>query len=298
MAVTIMRQESGATWADLAEGHEPCKIGELTKRHRDEALEFLAANPVHTVFMASLIRDNGITSPQNRGVFYGSRNSGGQLEAVALIGHATLLEARTKTSLAAFARMTGDCLNVRLIRGERQTIDSFWKHYKADGQKPRMVCRELLLEQKKPMADIAPVSELRPATLNELDQVAEVNASMAFEECGSNPLHRDPTGFRERVARRIQQGRIWTLVQDGQLIFKADIIAETPLATYLEGIQVHPDWRAKGYGRRCLTQLARTLLARSQSICLTLGQENQKALAFYSKAGYQFNSHYETIYLR
>lgn len=297
MAVTIMRQESGATWADLSAGHGLCRIGELTKDDRDETLEFLAANPVHTVFMASLIRDNGIVSPQNRGIFYGCRNSVGRLEAVALIGHATLLEVRTRTSLAAFARMAGSCLNVRLIRGERQTIDSFWKHYKTDGQKPRMVCRELLLEQRKPLRHIAPVSELRPATLNELDQVVQVNASMAFEESGAQLLQRDPNGFRERVARRIEQGRIWTLVQDSKLIFKADIIAETPLATYLEGIHVHPDWRLKGYGRRCLTQLARTLLARTQSICLALNQENQKALAFYSKAGYEFNSHYETIYL-
>ena len=121
---------------------------------------------------------------------------------------------------------------------------------------------------------------------------------MAFEEGGTNPLQKDPSGFRERVARRIEQGRIWTLVHDGQLIFKADIIAETPLATYLEGIHVHPDERSKGHGRRCLTQLARTLLARTQSICLTLSQKNQQALAFYSKAGYKFNSHYETIYLR
>jgi ribosomal protein S18 acetylase RimI-like enzyme len=298
MAVTIMRQESGPTWADLAEGRGPCKIGELDHRRSGEVLEFLAANPIHTVFMASVIRDNGITSPQNRGVFYGCRNSGGQLEAVALIGHATMIEARTKTSLAAFARMAGSSLNVRLIRGERQTINSFWKHYKAEGQKPRMICRELLLEQRKPISDITPVYELRPATLNELDQVAQVNASMAQEECGVNPLHRDPNGFRKRVARRIEQGRIWTLVQDGKLIFKADIIAETPLASYLEGIHVHPEWRSQGYGRRCLTQLARMLLARSQSICLTLSQKNQNALAFYSKAGYEFNSHYETIYLR
>ncbi len=298
MAVTIMRQESSATWTDLEEGRGPCKIGELSKRDKQETLEFLATNPLHTVFMASLIRDNGFTSSQNRGTFYGCRNRGGQLEAVALIGHATLLEARTKSSLAAFARMAGSCLNVKLIRGERQTIDSFWKYYQADGQKPRMVCSELLLEQKSLLPGIEPVKELKPATLKELAQVMNVNAAMAFEEGGSNPLQKDPQGFRNRVARRIEQGRIWALVQDGQLIFKADIVAETPLATYLEGVHVHPELRSKGYGQRCLTQLARTLLARSQSICLTLSQKNQKALAFYSRAGYQFNSHYETIYLR
>ena len=298
MAVTLMRQESGATWTDLADGREPSRVGELKDRDRAEVLEFLAANPVHTVFMASLVQDNGIISSQNRGSFYGCRNRGGQLEGIALVGHATLIEARTKSSLAAFARMAGNCLNVKLIRGERQTIDSFWKHYQTNGEKPRMICGELLLEQRKPLPQFEPVEELRPATLHELDQIMNVNAVMALEEGGINPLEKDPTGFRQRIARRIEQGRIWTLVQDGQMIFKADIIAETPLATYLEGIHVHPEQRSKGHGRRCLTQLARTLLARSQSICLTLSQKNQQALSFYSKAGYRFNSHYETIYLR
>ena len=31
---------------------------------------------------------------------------------------------------------------------------------------------------------------------------------------------------------------------------------------------------------------------------LTSNQENKSALVLYNKAGYQFNSHYETIYLR
>src|SRR5260370_41153393 len=121
---------------------------------------------------------------------------------------------------------------------------------------------------------------------------------MSLEEGGTNQKKGHQTALGDRVARRIEQGRVWTLVRDGQLIFKADVLAETPLATYLEGIHVHPEHRSKGHGRRCLTQLARTLLTRSQSICLALSQKNQQALAFYSKAGYQFNSHYETIYLR
>jgi predicted GNAT family acetyltransferase len=126
----------------------------------------------------------------------------------------------------------------------------------------------------------------------------KVNAVMAFQEGGTNPLEKDPLGFRQRSARRIEQGRVWTWTLDGELIFKADVIAETPQAVYLEGIHVHPEHRLKGYGRRCLTQLARILLARSQSICVTLSKKNQKTLSFYSKAGYEFNSHYETIYLR
>src|SRR5260370_28629909 len=116
MAVTIMRQESGATWTDLADGHGSCKIRELNRGDNREALEFLAANPVHTVFMASLIGDNGIASSQNHGTFYGSRNREERLQAIALIGHATLIDARTRSSLADFARMAGYFLKLEVIR--------------------------------------------------------------------------------------------------------------------------------------------------------------------------------------
>jgi predicted GNAT family acetyltransferase len=67
---------------------------------------------------------------------------------------------------------------------------------------------------------------------------------------------------------------------------------------YLEGIHVDSRRRRKGYGKRCLTQLSQILLRRSQSICLTLNQRKTNALVFYVKAGFDFHSEYETIYLR
>jgi predicted GNAT family acetyltransferase len=121
---------------------------------------------------------------------------------------------------------------------------------------------------------------------------------MAFEEGGISPLQRDPSGFRARMARRIEQGRVWTWFEDQRLVFKADIVSETPQAAYLEGIYVHPEERRKGYAMRGLTQLSSMLLERSNSVCLSVNQRNKSAIALYTKAGYQFYSHYETIYLR
>src|SRR5215208_6363229 len=68
---------------------------ELKDEDKNEVLAFLEERPVHTVAMAGFIRDNGLVSPLNRGTFYGCRNSEGRLEGVALIGHATLIDART-----------------------------------------------------------------------------------------------------------------------------------------------------------------------------------------------------------
>ena len=297
MAVTLMRHESEARPPDVFARDERCIIGELSAADETEVLEFLSARTIHTVFMASLIRDNGLVSPYNRGSFYACRDRYGRLEGVALLGHATVIEARTENSVASFARLASNCLNAHLIRGEQEPINNFWKHYANSGQEPRLICRELLFEQKTP-ATSEGVDGLRPATLDDLEKVLAVNASMASQEGGTSPLQNDPGGFRSRTARRIEQGRIWVWVQDDRLMFKADIVAETSQVTYLEGVHVHAEERRKGFGLRCLATLSSILLGRSESICLTVNENNKPALKFYEKAGYRFHSHYETIYLR
>ena len=295
MSVTLMRHEFEPRPPDVFARDEPCIIGELRAADRAEVLEFLFARTIHTVFMMSLIRDNGLVSPHNRGSFYSCRDGHGRLEGVALLGHATVIEARSENSLAMFARLARNCRNAHLIRGEQETISNFWKHY-ASGLQPRLVCRELLFEQKVP-AMTESVLDLRPATLNDLDKVMAVNASMASQECGTNPLQSDPGGFRSRTARRIEQGRIWVWMQDGRLVFKAGVIAETPQVTYLEGVHVHAEERRKGYGLRGLTSLSSILRKHTESICLTINEKNTNIRKFYEQAGYQFHSHYETIYL-
>src|SRR5882672_120814 len=224
MAVTLMRHESQSGQLNAFARDEPCLIGELSAADEAEVLEFLSARRTHTVFMASLIQDNGLLSPHNRGSFYSCRDRSGRLEGVALLGHATLIEARSKNALVSFARLGRNCLNAHLIRGEQETIHSFWEHYANNGQQPRLISRELLFEQKAPVA-FSEAAELRPATLNDLDKVVAVNASMALQEAGTSPLQNDPSGFRSRTARRIEKGRIWVWMQDDRLVFKADVVA-------------------------------------------------------------------------
>src|SRR5688572_12703438 len=75
----------------------------LTENDRQEVMDFLKIRPVHTVVMTSFIRDNGFENPNNRGAFYGYRNFAGEFEGVALIGHTTLVEARSEDALIALA---------------------------------------------------------------------------------------------------------------------------------------------------------------------------------------------------
>ena len=263
-----------------------------------EVLNFLSARPVHTVYLTGLIRDNGIISPLNRGTFYGYRNSRGRLEGVALIGHATVVEARSDEALSAFARLAQQNHSAHMILGEQEMIEGFWRYYSEGGRAPRLFCRELLFEKKGLSEVLEPVSSLRLATDADLDLVVPVHAQMAFEESGVNPLETDEAGFRRRCARRISQGRVWVLVESGKLIFKADVVSDTPSVVYLEGIYVAPEERSKGYGLRCLTQMCRTLLARAGSVGLLVNEQNAPAIHLYERAGFKLQGFYDTIFLR
>ncbi|MCA1631294.1 MAG: GNAT family N-acetyltransferase [Acidobacteria bacterium] len=52
----------------------------LSRSDERAALAFLAERPLHTVIMASFIRDNGLKSPLNRGTFYACRDEKGRLD--------------------------------------------------------------------------------------------------------------------------------------------------------------------------------------------------------------------------
>ena len=294
MSLASLCQELELT--HFVDSAEPSRVEELYEEDNEEVLKFLSGRPIHTVYMVSLIRDNGLTSPRNRGSFYGCRDRYGDLEGVALIGHATVVETQSENSLMAFARTARNCQS-HLIRGEQQTIEQFWTHYSSTANRPRLTAREFLLEARQVPAHDQSI-DLRPATIRDLDNVISVNASLALQESGINPSQHDPSGFRQQTARRIEQGRVWIFTDANRLIFKTDIVAETPQVIYLEGVHVHEEERRKGYGSRCLTQLSPMLLERTESICLTINEKNKKVQGFYEKAGYRFHSDYQTIYLR
>ena len=272
-------------------------VERLANRDEAEVLHFLSQRPIHTVAMMSLIRDNGIVSPFNRGIFYGCRDLRGQLEGVALVGHATLMETVSDRALAALAQVARECPNTHLIMGEKDRVADFWSHYSEAGRRQRLACREWLFELSWPIEAREPVQGLRPAKPEELELVMPIQAELAFAESGINPLQTDPEGFRQRCLRRIEQGRTWVVVENGLLVFKADVISKTPEVIYLEGIWLRDDRRNQNLGTRFMSELMRRLLEDTKSICLLVNEANEWAQGFYRKCGFHFRATYETIFL-
>jgi GNAT superfamily N-acetyltransferase len=269
----------------------------LAETDRSETLNFLNERPVHTVVMASFIADNGLQNELNRGEFYGYRNAEGILEGVALIGHTTLVEARSPEALKALAfTARGSKTPIHLVMSSGDAAEAFWGHLTGGARQPRLTCIEKLFELTFPFPVPTASNELRHATLDELIPVAEAQGQIAFIESGVNPMETNREGFLNRVARRIEQGRIFVVVTDGKLVFKADVIAETTKTAYLEGIYVAPEHRGKGIGSNCLAQLSCELLNRVPNVCLLSNVDFEDAHASFIRAGYQTTGQCTTLF--
>jgi GNAT superfamily N-acetyltransferase len=282
---------------DLSTAVAAVRVERLTNNEAPEVLEFLGQRPIHTVAMMSFIHDNGIVSPFNRGRFYGCRDLNGQLEGVALVGHATLMETISDRALAALAQVARECPITHMIMGEKERVADFWSHYSETGRRQRLACREWLFELSRPVEARESIVGLRPAQISELELVMPIQAQLAYAESGVNPMQVDPQGFHERCLRRIEQGRTWVVVENGELIFKADVISKTTEVIYLEGVWLREDCRHQHLGTRFMSELMRRLLEDTKSICLLVNETNEWAQGFYRKCGFHFRATYETIFL-
>lgn len=298
MSIQTLVSEAMTSTQYLPRAEVTVTTKELTADERNEVLAFLEERPIHTVAMAGFIRDNGLVSPLNRGTFYGCRNSEGRIEGVALIGHATLIDARTERAMQEFALVAQTAIKTHMIMGEQDRIEEFWNYYADNGLDMRRACRELLFETRRAVETTEEIPGLRLATLDDIELILPVHAGMAEEESGVNPLAVDPEGFRARCARRIEKGRVWVIVEDGELVFKADIVADTPSVVYMEGIWVNPSHRSTGRGRRALRQLCRNLLTRVKSVCVLANEDNEGAHSFYRMCNFKLKSVYDTIFLQ
>ena len=274
----------------------PLDVMPVAAGREEEVFSALSEPSLTNVIMTGFIRDNTLVNPLNRGRFYSCRSDEGKLEGVALIGHTVLFEAFTERAIEAFATITRRETSAHLLMGEHNAVQRFWSHYADQGQRARHKCPVLFMRRRASFEERREVLGLRPATRNDLEHVVRAQASMALETSGVDPLQKDPVGFRERYLHRIEKKRVWVLIKNGRLIFKTDVIADTPEATYIEGVYVSPEERGKGVGQACLTEVGRIFLERAKAIYLFVENEDMRTQAFYLKLGFDIAGQYDLLY--
>ena len=271
------------------------RVRELSEQDFTSAIELLEEAPMRAVHLRGLIDDYGICHPALRGRLFGYYEDD-RLVNLALLGHHILIY-KEREGLAAFAEKAAETgASGHLILGPTPQVEEFWSHLQRFGRQTRLLSSQLWYVYQKPRPT-ATAPHLTLATTERLNEITDLQARLVEEESGRDPRYLDLEGFRQRVKERIRRQRTWVKMSAGKIIFKAELVCETPAAVYLESIWTHPDFRNQGIATSCVGELVSRFSFKKKAICLLVAPEEVAALHVYRRVGFVHDDNYQARFL-
>jgi predicted GNAT family acetyltransferase len=129
---------------------------------------------------------------------------------------------------------------------------------------------------------------VRRVRADEIDVLLPASVAMFTEEVGISPIGGDGgASYRARVAELVRSGRAFARIENGQVIFKAEVGAATPQACQVQGVWVRPEYRGQGIaapGMAAVVAMSRVSI--SPVVSLYVNDFNTAGRATYRRAGF------------
>jgi uncharacterized protein len=260
----------------------------LNDRDLDEVVEICDRDAVANVFVGSRVHAAGL-DPRRLGAQVWGYTESGRMTSLCYSGANMVPVAATRPAVAAFAeraRLQGR--RCSSIVGPADAVADLWAQLAPYWGRPREIRarQPVMTISTAPLVPPDPlVRRVRP---DELDTLLPAAVAMFTEEVGVSPIGPDGgASYRARVAELIRTGRSFARIEDGQVIFKAEIGAVTPLACQVQGVWVPPELRGRGHATRGMAAVV-TAALRSVApvVSLYVNDFNAPARAAYRRAGF------------
>jgi uncharacterized protein len=266
---------------------EPARL--LDERDRAAALAICDADPVSNVFVASRIRALGMEPGRLGAQIWGHAGSDGRLTSLCYAGANLVPVQATSEAIAAFAeRALRQGRRCSSVVGPSSAVTELWGYLSPRWGPAREVraAQPLMAIDGPPL--VAPDPGVRRVRQGEVDILLPACVAMFTEEVGVSPLAGDGgAAYRARVTELVRSGRAFARIDDGRVIFKAEVGAATPQACQVQGVWVRPDHRGRGLaapGMAAVVNAARESI--SPIVSLYVNDFNAPARATYRRAGF------------
>lgn len=112
--------------------------------------------------------------------------------------------------------------------------------------------RSLRLDQPFLQIDGAPLVRpdwrVRPVLIDEVDVLYPASVAMFEEEVGESPELPGRNSYRARVTQLVARGWAYAIIEDGEVLFKAEVGSASTKGCQIQGVYVAPDRRGAGLG--------------------------------------------------
>ncbi|MBX6389317.1 MAG: GNAT family N-acetyltransferase [Frankia sp.] len=261
----------------------------LDDRDLPAVRQLLARDPVADVFVASRIEACGL-DPWRLGAEVWGHMVDGRPTALCYSGANLWPVGAGPASVRLFAerapRTRPRCSS---ILGQASAVLGMWRLLEPYWGPAREVRAEqpLLVIDTPPR--IAPDPAVRLVRPDELDVLMPACVAMFTEEIGVSPVAADGGAlYRARVAEFIGQRRSFARIEDGRVLFKAEIGAVAGGVSQVQGVWVDPELRGRGLGSAgtaSVVALAQAMYA--PVVSLYVNDFNLPARRVYERVGFR-----------
>jgi predicted GNAT family acetyltransferase len=260
----------------------------LDDRELDAVRDLLDRDPVANVFVTSRIESAGL-DPWRLGAEVWGFVAGGRLAALCYAGANLVPVGASADACRGFAekarRQGRRCSS---IVGPREQVALLWSLLEPTWGPSRDVRPHQPLMAISDAPKIAPDPLVRRVRPDELDILYPACVAMFTEEVGISPANGDGGSlYRARVGELIGQGRAFARIEDGRVVFKAEVGAATPEACQIQGVWVDPALRGRGYANGGMAAVvAQAQESVAPVVSLYVNDYNAAARAAYTRVGF------------
>lgn len=272
------------------------RVRALTTADRDQALEVCARDTRTNVFVAARILDGGLaTSP---GAMLGYAEGSG-LDAICWASANLVPVGCEAPALAAFAtkmrRWRHQCSS---LFGPADMVLPLWEALTPSWGQPRAVraCQPVLATAGPLPAGTQIDPAVRLARFDEVDLVVPAAAAMFTEEIGYSPYRGSAHLYRQGIASLIRAGHTFVRVEDGEVVFKADVGSVALGVAQVQGVWVAPRWRGQGLAAPAMAAVVEQVRAEiAPIVTLYVNDFNTPARATYARVGFTEIGSFATV---
>jgi predicted GNAT family acetyltransferase len=253
--------------------------------------------PVESAFVAARVTTHGVSRWRLGAHLWGFAPEG-RLESVCYSGANLVPVAADAAAVRAFAGLAREQGRIcSSIVGPASAVLDLWADLEPCWGAAREVRpRQPLLATGRP-APIPADPAVRRAVMADFDKVLPACVAMYTEEVGVSPLGWDGGAtYRARIAELVRAGRSYVRIEDGVVVFKAELGAVSRRACQVQGVWVRPEWRGRGLAGGCVAAvLADALRTVAPLVSLYVNDYNAPARAVYARCGFEQVGTFATV---
>jgi len=260
-------------------------------------LELTGRDPVVNVFADHRARTTSLDPRWLGGEVWG-RWVDGDLAAACHVGaNLVPINASAEDARAFGERALTRGRTVSTLVGPAGPVRVLWDTVAASWGRPReqrWVQPHLVLD--RPPA-VAPDPLVRRSTRADFDRLYPACVAMYTEEVGVSPeVGGGGDLYRARVLQLISRGWSFVRVEEGRVVFKAEVACASPYAAQIQGVYVVPDRRGQGLATSGMAAVVDTVRREiAPAVSLYVNDWNTAARTAYERVGFRQTATFATV---